>query len=121
MRVLIVDDHRFFRQALRLLLRKHVLMDEAAGVEEAMTCLESERYGIVVTDERMTDGSGRELLERIRERGLACRRVLMSAFDIPADDDPAYERFFEKPDALRDLVHWIKGAALASKGLPDPH
>jgi hypothetical protein len=62
----------------------------------------------VIADEHLPDGSGRELLAWLRARGDACKRVLISGSGVtPQDSDASYELFFGKPEAVRELVHWL--------------
>jgi DNA-binding NtrC family response regulator len=67
-KVLIVDDEQGMRRILTVNLRRdsHVVV-EAAGVAEAMSLLAQEDFDVVLTDQKMPDGSGLEILRAVQE------------------------------------------------------
>ena len=66
-RILIVDDERLAAEALRKNLQLDGFdADVAASAEEALTCLATTLYSVVVTDLRMPEMSGIELCEEIK-------------------------------------------------------
>ena len=80
-RILIVDDERSMRKILasNLVPDGHIVM-EAAGVAEATACLASNRYDAVITDQKMSDGQGLDVLARAREMDPALAVVFLTAF-----------------------------------------
>jgi two-component system, NtrC family, response regulator HydG len=80
-RILIVDDERNMRRILasNLAQDKHVVT-EAAGVGEATACLSSNRYDAVITDQKMPDGQGLDVLSRVREMDASLAVVFLTAF-----------------------------------------
>lgn len=85
-RILVVDDDHSVRRLIRVFLQErgyHVR--SAAGADEALELLESERFDVVVTDLRLPVSSGLELLQEVRARLPGVRSVLMSGdADVPA-------------------------------------
>lgn len=80
-RILIVDDERSMRKILasNLVQDGHVVT-EAAGVAEATAFLASNRYDAVITDQKMPDGQGLDVLARARETDPALAVVFLTAF-----------------------------------------
>lgn len=67
-KVLIVDDEPGMRRILTVNLHRdsHVVV-EAAGATEAISLLEREDFDVVVTDHKMPDGSGLDVLHAVQE------------------------------------------------------
>jgi DNA-binding NtrC family response regulator len=80
-RILIVDDERSMRRILSSNLAQdgHIVV-EAAGVVEATACLSSNRFDAVITDQKMPDGEGLDVLARVREMDSALAVVFLTAF-----------------------------------------
>ncbi|MFB6169704.1 MAG: HalX domain-containing protein [Haloarculaceae archaeon] len=90
--VLVVDDEEEVAAVYELRLSSDYDVRVAHGGEEALDIVD-ETVDVVLLDRRMADLSGDEVLERIRERGLDCRVVLITAvdpdfdiLDLPLDD-----------------------------------
>ena len=82
-RILIVDDERSMRKILASnLVQDGHIVTEAAGVVEATACLASNRFDAVITDQKMPDGQGLDVLARAREiaEGLAKLPPLTSRY-----------------------------------------
>jgi DNA-binding NtrC family response regulator len=80
-RVLIVDDEKNMRRILasNLAQDKHVVT-EAAGVAEARGCLAANQFDAVITDQKMPDGEGLDVLACARELDPALSVVFLTAF-----------------------------------------
>ena len=67
-KVLIVDDEAGMRRILTVNLRRdsHVVV-EASGAREAIDLLAREDFDVVITDQRMPDGSGMDVLHAVQE------------------------------------------------------
>jgi DNA-binding response OmpR family regulator len=78
--VLVVDDERFFREALRELLDGdgHAVV-LAANAAEALDAAEDPRVGVVVLDIQLPDQSGLTVLRVLREKRPSLRVVMLSA------------------------------------------
>lgn len=64
--VLVVDDEADIRELLELtLLRMGLGVRSAGSVQEAMSCLNEESFALCLTDMRLPDGEGLELVEYI--------------------------------------------------------
>jgi DNA-binding NtrC family response regulator len=80
-RILIVDDERNMRKILtaNLAQDKHVIT-EAAGVAEARACLSASQFDAVITDQKMPDGEGLNVLACARELDPTLSVVFLTAF-----------------------------------------
>jgi DNA-binding NtrC family response regulator len=80
-RILIVDDERNMRKILaaNLVQDKHIVT-EASGLAEATACLSTNRYDAVITDQKMPDGQGMDVLARVREMDSSLAVVFLTAF-----------------------------------------
>lgn len=96
-------------------------MDEVGRLIDALKKLHLGRYDVVIANDWLSDGSGRELLLRARYKLLVrnaaplCRRALIWTDDVrrhhffgdPRAEDEAYERLFRQPHELSALVAWL--------------
>jgi CheY-like chemotaxis protein len=84
-RVLIVEDHTDTRLVMARLLRKHGYEVRAtAGVAEALAACAVEWPEVVLSDLRLEDGDGVELVKELRARG-PVRCVALTGLGMPAD------------------------------------
>jgi DNA-binding response OmpR family regulator len=101
--VLIVDDEREVADVYALRLRDSYDTMTAYGGEDALETVD-EDVDIVLLDRRMPDISGDEVLESIRERGLSCRVIMITAVNPDFDIlDMAFDDYLCKPVEKADL------------------
>jgi DNA-binding NtrC family response regulator len=80
-RVLVVDDEIGMRAALEATLRRtEWQVESAAGVADALRKFESGRHSLVITDMRMPDGDGLEVMRRVRQLAPATAVILLTAY-----------------------------------------
>ena len=85
-RVVLAEDQAMVRGALSALLRLEPDLDvvgSAANGEEAWSLIEREKPDVVVTDIEMPRLTGLELAQRIRDRGIDCKVVILTTFARP--------------------------------------
>jgi len=120
-RLLVVDDEAPARSTLALLLRKrgHRVF-EADGVAAASKHLADEVFDLVVTDLRMPDGDGLDVLRAVKAHSPATEVILLTAY---AEWKSAKEAirlgaldYFEKGHEPDELNHRID-KALAGRAL----
>jgi CheY-like chemotaxis protein len=113
-RVLIVDDEKLFLLSLLEGLKAYsdqFAADMAVDGLEALEKMEREHYDLVVTDLRMPEMDGMELLARMSKKFPNLPVIVMTAYPSPN----AYEttrglgcsKFLEKPIDLEDLANKI--------------
>ena len=119
--ILVVDDEPSARTTLSLLLRKrgHEVA-EADGVASGIKALTGEPFDVIVTDLRMPDGNGLEVLRAAKAHCPGADVILLTAY---AGWESAKEAiqlgasdYFEKGHEPDELIHRID-KALAEKAL----
>jgi two-component system response regulator PilR (NtrC family) len=79
--VLVVDDEPDLRTLYELtLLREGYRVDTAGTVQEASELLDVRRFDIVVTDMRLPDGTGTEILKRLKVLQRPERCIVITAY-----------------------------------------
>jgi two-component system response regulator DesR len=85
-RVLLAEDQAMVRGALSALLKLEPDLDvigSAADGEDAWTQIQRDKPDVVVTDIEMPRMTGLELAQRIRDRGVGCKVVILTTFARP--------------------------------------
>ena len=128
-RLLVVDDEPDLRTLYELtLLREGYDVESAGSVEEAWALLEQRGpggYQLVITDMRLPDGNGLELLRKIDEAGRGEKAVVITAYGSPENAVEALKAgaydYLTKPVDLRQFravvasaLGRLPGAAAAS-------
>ncbi|UOO77174.1 sigma 54-interacting transcriptional regulator [Neisseria sp. Dent CA1/247] len=122
--VLVVDDEADIRDLMEMTLMKMGLrVQTAVGVEDAKDKLDNEDYSLVLTDMRMPDGSGLEVVQYINELALDTPVAVITAF---GNADQAVEAlragafdYLQKPITLSQLRSLVKSAVKVSEPVED--
>src|SRR5438552_2747185 len=78
-RILLVEDERTTRDLLaNVLLAEGYGVDVAITVAEAMACLDSRSYALVISDWRLPDGDGMGVADRAADTG--AKTIVMSGY-----------------------------------------
>jgi two-component system response regulator PilR (NtrC family) len=108
LRLLVVDDEPDLRTLYELtLVREGYDVDSAETLEEAWAALQKHRFNLVITDMRLPDGSGLDLLRRLEEAGHGEKAVVITAYGsaenaVEALKAGAYD-YLTKPVDLRQF------------------
>jgi two-component system response regulator PilR (NtrC family) len=79
--LLVVDDEPDLRTLYELtLLREGYDIETAGSVEEALLHLKDRTYSAVITDMRLPDGTGLDLLRRLEETGRREKAIVITAY-----------------------------------------
>ena len=79
--ILVVDDEPDLRTLYELtLLREGYRVEAAGSVADAEKHLQAERFDVVITDMRLPDGLGMEILQRIHREQRSERCIVMTAY-----------------------------------------
>ena len=81
MKVLIVDDEPMVRRAVSLVLKaEQFTVVEAGSVAEGLRALSEATYNIVLTDLKLGDGSGLEIIGKVKKDYPETETILLTAF-----------------------------------------
>ena len=79
--LLVVDDEPDLRTLYELtLLREGYDIETAGSVEEALAHLKDRSYSLLITDMRLPDGTGLDLLRRLEEAGRREKAIVITAY-----------------------------------------
>ena len=121
--VLIADDHRLFREALRAVLERECnVVGEAASGEEALALAARMRPDIVLLDVGMPGVGGLNAAHRLAKQAPASKVVILSRHD---DEEYVYEAMVEagaagylvKTDATAELLSALRAVAAGRRYL----
>ncbi len=123
-KVLIVDDHDFFLEALKIQfsISEHVeVSGEAQNGEEAIEVLSQGEHDIILVDYVMPIMDGLEFLEKIKELGIGTKVVFMSSYDEQSLIDESLRlgasAFISKMMPAQYLIHNIIRVYNGERGL----
>lgn len=118
-KIMVIDDEKIVCDMARLSLEQEGYIVEAfLSAETAMERLKEEKFDVVITDYKMKDIDGLEVLRTVKRLYPETEVIIITAF---ANLDAAIEAlrgdaldFFPKPVRLKDLKESIK-LALSKK------
>lgn len=125
-RVMFVDDEERILRSLALQFRRDYEVLTESDPLRALERLAREPVHIVVSDQRMPQMSGAELLTQVREMAPDCLRILLTGY---SDLDTAVEalnsggifRYLTKPWDPQEMAFTLRQAAeIAGRQLPAP-
>lgn len=125
-RVLFVDDEASLLSGLRRMLysmRGHWEMHFANGGAEALGVLRSQSIDVLVTDMRMPEMDGAQLLAQVRAEFPEVVRIILSGYSELASmlrGLPVAHRFLSKPTSREDLIASIDRSRELQNRLHDP-
>lgn len=127
-RLLVVDDEPDLRTLYELtLLREGYDIETAGTVEEARQLLQDHRYSAVITDMRLPDGTGLDILKQLEAQGRHEKAIVITAYGsaenaVSALKAGAYD-YLTKPVDLkqfRSVVASALSTSLAMASEPTP-
>jgi len=115
-RVLVVDDEPDLLTLYELtLLREGLQVDTADSVEAARAQLAEQRYDVVITDMRLPDGTGLELMKRLEHEARGEKIIVITAYGSPENAVEALKAgafdYLTKPVDLRQFRTVVGSAA----------
>lgn len=114
-RILLVDDDLAFRKTVEIILKRNNYdVIPAIGVKEATNILKREEVELIVTDLKMNDGTGLELLRRARETYPQITVIILTAYGsiknaVDAMRQGAYD-YIAKPFKNEELLILVERA-----------
>jgi two-component system response regulator NreC len=125
--ILLVDDHKIFRESLRLLLGQQAefqVVAEASNGVEALAQIERVRPNVVVLDVAMPQLNGLDALRQIRQRFADVRVVVLSTYNEEAYVIDALSHgasaYVLKDQGVVDLVLAVRAAMAGYRYLSPP-
>ncbi len=108
MRALILEDESSIRDILSIILEEFGFeIDEAETITQALDFLQDRRYDIALVDLRLPDGSGMEVVRKIRSSFPETEVVVITAFASAETIKEAFDLgvydYVEKPFKIEDL------------------
>ncbi|WP_457642151.1 sigma-54-dependent transcriptional regulator [Persephonella sp.] len=108
MKALIVDDERNILELLSILLGEYgISADKVSSYKEAKDLIEENIYDLALLDLRLPDGSGIDILKKIKEKNSKTEVIIITAF---ASSETAVEAiklgaydYLSKPFNINDL------------------
>jgi DNA-binding NarL/FixJ family response regulator len=127
LQVLIVDDHRMFREGVRSRLEQEPdiqVVGEASSGQEAFALVEQTNPTIVTLDIRLPDTSGIEVARLLRQQHPELKILILSAYDfdqyVEAVVRLGIDGYLLKDSPLEELVQALREIASGGAVLP-PH
>jgi len=122
LRVLIVEDNRIFREALKKRLDDHfpsIVVEEVSNGDEALQKINSASPGLIFMDIRLPGVNGLHLTKEIKKNFPGIGIAILTDYDLPEYREAARQfgadRFFVKSsfkwDEVEALVRSISPAA----------
>ena len=120
-RVLLVDDEAEVLAATTALLEtRGWLVETGRSVSEALDLLRADaaRFTVLIVDYLLNDGSGAELMARMKEQGIKLPTIVCSGLDnhptLASDIPPPH--FLRKPYRLHELETALSSAIESNRG-----
>ena len=113
--ILVVDDEEAIRSSLsRMLQRENYQVDVAANPQEALVRLHGAQYGLVLTDVKMSGGSGLELVQTLKQVSPKSVSIVMTGYGtiemaVQAMRVGAFD-FITKPYEIERVLVAVKNA-----------
>jgi len=111
-RILLVDDIKFVLDLEKTLLAQiekelslDLDIDTASDVDEALKCLESSEYDILITDMNLPDGDGSQIAKSAAQRSSGkMRLVALTSLPVAYEEKrEIFDLFLTKPTQPQDL------------------
>ena len=119
--VLVVDDDNAVCQIIqRMLSYEKYQVQTSQSVADALRAIEQKPFDAYVMDDKLPDGSGLDVAERIRSKGSEAPIILMSGYDASAVASRAEKfrifDFLQKPFSREMICNAVKKAIGLPKG-----
>lgn len=123
--ILVVDDEPDLRTLYELtLLREGYRVETASCVQEAREQLQTHRFDVLISDMRLPDGSGMELLQDLREQQRRERCIVITAYGSAENAVEALRAgafdYLTKPVDLRQFRQVVASAVQGIGAVPPP-
>jgi DNA-binding NtrC family response regulator len=111
-KVVIVDDDESLRKTLVLMLQERYRVFPAKSAAEALHRFSNGKIDLIISDLKLPDMNGLEMVASFRESGYEGGVILISGYPESIDIDELYHQsvgyFFAKPFDLEDLYSSVE-------------
>lgn len=123
-RILVIDDEPDLRMLYELtLLREGHQVDTAGTIKEAWAILDSQHYTLVITDVRLPDGLGTEILKGLRAQHRNEKCIVITAYGSAENAVEALKAgafdYLTKPVDLKQFRAAVAAAVVAAQSKAD--
>jgi YesN/AraC family two-component response regulator len=115
--ILYIDDEEINLRLFKSTFRREYTILTATSAAEGLEILKDNKVDLVITDQRMPDVTGVQLLSKVQEQypSIPPGRLIISGYSDPEDIELAYKeyqlfRFISKPWDQNELIEIIKKA-----------
>ncbi len=113
--LLVVDDEQNVLEVLTRMFDRMCRVITANNATDALGVLRSRRVDLLITDQRMPEMTGTDLIAQARKEGIDVTAILLTAYSSPHDLIAAINtghvyRFVSKPWDLNDLMLTVRNA-----------
>jgi len=115
--ILYIDDEEINLRLFKNTFRREYTILTATSANEGLEILKDNKVDLVITDQRMPDVTGVQLLSKVQEQypSIPPGRLIISGYSDPEDIELAYKeyqlfRFISKPWDQNELIEIIKKA-----------
>ena len=121
--ILVVDDEPDLRTLYELtLLREGYRVETAACLQQARALLQAQHFDVLLTDMRLPDGLGLELLQELQAQQRSERCIVMTAYGSAENAVQALRAgafdYLTKPVDLKQFRSVVASAVQGAEGLP---
>lgn len=120
MRILVIEDERSLAGFIEQTLKSHGFAASVAGtLAEARTLL-SQPFDAIISDRRLPDGDGLDLVKELRAQGNSVPVLMLTALGLPKERVTGLEAgaddYLPKPFSLFELLARVKALLRRSSG-----
>lgn len=127
MRMVIVEDETMIREGIIKLIKKvseeHEVVGEAENGIQGLQIIEEKKPDLIITDIKMSDMDGLEMLERVKKKKIAVKAIVLSAYSEFSYAQQAIKlgvsEYLLKPIAIGDLTQSLKNIEIQLKQEPN--
>lgn len=114
-KILCIDDTPIVLKTLEIFLKNDYDVTLCEKSPKGLTLALSGDYPVIVTDIRMPEMSGLEILEKLEKEKVPCQCILLtshslSSFDSDVEKSSVLFRYVQKPVKKQDIVSAIEEA-----------
>jgi DNA-binding NtrC family response regulator len=113
-KILLVEDEQIIRVLCRRLLGEGYDLTMVDGVTEARRMILEKNWDLLITDLRLPDGDGIDVIEALRARDARCKVIIVTGSPTPEDrlmriKEASVSHYINKPFEVDSLLEAVRG------------